>query len=438
MKKSKRKYNNQAPNSKSGEEQNPWIDQNIKCTELRFLTLPTKKTNLPDGWQEVELGNTGYFEILSSGIAQFEGERDYLSTESIQGTDIKKIECKITYENRPSRANMQPVINSVWFAKMKSTLKVYCFEENNKNEAKKYILSTGFCGIKVNEKLVCPQYLRFFLISKEFNEEKDKLSTGSTQMGINNEFIAKVRLLIPPLATQKRIVQILEKAEQAKRKRKEADKLTNDYLKSVFYEMFLKDKGKFEKVKLGEVARLTMGGTPLTSIREYWENGTINWMKSGDIKGDFIYSVPNKITKLGSDNSNTESYPVDTVVIALNGQGKTRGTTAILKLNTTSNQSVAGILLKKDKALPEYIHYNLKLRYQELRNITGDSERSGLNLTILRNLSMIIPSLSLQQNFAKIVERVEKLKEKQRKSKEKINDMFNVLMQKAFKGELVR
>ena len=91
---------------------------------------------LPDGWKEVELGNQEYFTILSSGIDEFKDEKNYLSTESIKGTKINKIEAIITYEDRPSRANMQPVLNSVWFAKMKATLKVYSFDEKNKEEIK--------------------------------------------------------------------------------------------------------------------------------------------------------------------------------------------------------------------------------------------------------------------------------------------------------------
>ena len=90
------------------------------------------KTKLPEGWKEVELGNPGYFTILSSRINKFKGEKEYLSTESVQGTKIKKVECVVTYKDRPSRANMQPILNSVWFAKMQATLKVYSFDEENK------------------------------------------------------------------------------------------------------------------------------------------------------------------------------------------------------------------------------------------------------------------------------------------------------------------
>ena len=119
------------------------------------------KNKLPNGWIETNLGNKEYFEILPSGLNKFSGEKKYLSTESIKKTKIEKVECKISYNNRPSRANMQPSLNSVWFAKMKNTLKIYSFDKNNKEEVDIYILSTGFAGIKINEQLVDIRYLRF-------------------------------------------------------------------------------------------------------------------------------------------------------------------------------------------------------------------------------------------------------------------------------------
>ena len=125
------------------------------------------KGKLKEGWEEVELGNEEYFQILSSGINEFKGEKEYLSTESIKTDKIEKVECSISFTERPSRANMQPVINSIWLAKMQSTLKVYLFDEKNKDEADKYILPTGFAGIKVNEKRVSPKYLRYFLFTKQ-------------------------------------------------------------------------------------------------------------------------------------------------------------------------------------------------------------------------------------------------------------------------------
>src|SRR3989344_3636288 len=154
-------------------------------------------------WKEIALGNKDYFEIAGSGINKFTGEKEYLSTESIKGTKIEKIECKIKYNNKPSRANMQPVLNSVWFAKMQSTLKVYAFTQANKGEINGFILSTGFAGIRVEDSKVDPFYLRHFLKSKEFNKIKDSNCSGATQKAIGNEKLSKIKIPLPSLSIQK-------------------------------------------------------------------------------------------------------------------------------------------------------------------------------------------------------------------------------------------
>jgi type I restriction enzyme S subunit len=192
---------------------------------------------------------------------------------------------------------------------------------------------------------------------------------------------------------------------------------------------------KYPSKKTGDFAKLSMGGTPNTKHPEYY-GGDINWMKSGDIKENYVCRVPTKITQLGLESSNAKIYPKNSVVIALNGQGKTRGSTAILKINTSSNQSVACIEPDLNVVTSEYLHFNLKMRYKEIRNITGDNDRSGLNLTILRNFSVPLPPLPLQQKFARVVEKIESMRQSQNQSKQQIEDLFSALMQKAFRGEI--
>ena len=171
-----------------------------------------------------------------------------------------------------------------------------------------------------------PKYLFYYLrtIRKKILNE----SYGGAQSHISQGYVKNLDVPLPDLETQKQIVAVLEKAEALKQKQKRQLELYNEYLKSIFWEMFLKEKGKWEEKSLNEIANLSMGGTPSTNVESYWKNGNINWMKSGDIKGDFILEIPNRITQGGFKNSNTTIYPVGTVVIALNGQGKTRGTTA--------------------------------------------------------------------------------------------------------------
>jgi type I restriction enzyme S subunit len=396
------------------------------------------KTKLPEGWKEVELGNQEYFTILSSGINEFEGEKDYLSTESIQGTKIEKIECVITYADRPSRANMQPVLNSVWFAKMQATLKVYSFDEENKKEIKKYILSTGFAGIKVNEKLVSPKYLRLMLISNDFNELKDKLSTGSTQRGINNHAIETISLIIPPLPIQQKIVSCLEKAEKAKELRKEADELTKDFLKSVFMEMFgdpVFNKKKFPVEKLNTICDVRDG---THDSPDYVSEG-YPLITSKNLTNGFIdFSEINLISKEDFDLVNKRSK-VDAGDIIMPMIG-TIGNPVIIPKNIRefAIKNVALIKFTKTNVSNIYIKFLLDSHYFD--QITSGNNRGGTQKFIalgdIRNIPIPLPPISLQNKFASIVKEVEQLKEQQKHSKEHLDNLFNVLMQKAFKGEL--
>ncbi|MEM3405477.1 MAG: restriction endonuclease subunit S [Candidatus Pacearchaeota archaeon] len=389
--------------------------------------MTTQKTKLPEGWQEVELGDSEFFEILSSGIEKFEGEKDYLSTESIQATKIEKIEAKITFKNRPSRANMQPVLNSVWFAKMQATLKVYVFDENNKDEIKKYILSTGFAGIRCKENKVYPKYLKYFFITNEFNKIKDSLCSGATQKGIRNEEIAKIKIPLPPIETQKKIVAILEKAEKLKEKREQAIKLADEYLKSVFAEMFLKEKDKFEEVELEEVTEIIMGQSPPGNSYNERKKG----MPFFQGKAEFTEKYP--IVKKWT------TYPLkiaepNSILISVRAPV---GDVNINKIKSCIGRGLASIKPSKNISV-EYLFYFFIYKKNQIENLGAGSTFKAITSKQLKSIKIPLPPIELQQKFASIVEKVEKLKEKQLESKKKIDEMFNSLMQKAFRGELVK
>lgn len=145
-----------------------------------------------DDWEEVSLGDSDLATIISSGIEKFEGEKIYLATGDVQDTNIIG-GIKITYENRPSRANMQPVKFSVWFAKKGGVRKLLMFDDYSDTD--KYILSTGFSGLKTNE--LSHYYIWCFVLTKEFQEIKDSFVSGSVQPDITNEGIKQITILKP-------------------------------------------------------------------------------------------------------------------------------------------------------------------------------------------------------------------------------------------------
>ena len=108
-----------------------------------------------------------------------------------------------------------------------------------------------------------------------------------------------------------------------------------------------------EKVKLGELYNISSGGTPSKKNKEYYENGTIKWVKTGDLKEKYLYDVGEYITKEGLDNSSAKIYDADTVLLAM--YGATIGATSILKTEACTNQACASFK-KIERIIPEYLN----------------------------------------------------------------------------------
>lgn len=158
--------------------------------------------------------------------------------------------------------------------------------------------------------------------------------------------------------------------------------------------------------RVGELCALQTGATPSRQKPEYF-GGNIRWLVSGDINLGEIFDCKGRITQEGIENSNCKILPPNSVMIALNGQGKTRATVAILRVPAACNQSlVAMIPFSKDLIDPEYLLICLRYRYSEIRGITGQNQRRGLNMGMISELSIPMAPLDEQKN---IVARVHKL-----------------------------
>lgn len=155
---------------------------------------------------------------------------------------------------------------------------------------------------------------------------------------------------------------------------------------------------------LNEVCRLVTGATPSKTKREYWENGTISWMSSGEVNLKRVYETETKITQLGYDKTSTTMVPVHSIVIALAGQGKTRGKVAITEIELCTNQSLCSIICS-EQVNYKFLYYYLDSKYEELRSISnGDGTRGGLSLRILNPYMVPIPPIPVQEEIVRILD----------------------------------
>jgi type I restriction enzyme S subunit len=156
--------------------------------------------------------------------------------------------------------------------------------------------------------------------------------------------------------------------------------------------------------KIRYFSEVLTGGTPNRNHSEYWDCGTIPWMSSGEVNYRIVTDTLEKITPFAMKNSNAKLLPINSVMIALNGQGKTKGMAAILKIPATCNQSLAAIVCDSEKIHYYYMLFYLESRYKEIRGLVGEM-RDGLNLDIIRSLPIYKPPLPEQYAITEFLDR---------------------------------
>ena len=188
----------------------------------------------------------------------------------------------------------------------------------------------------------------------------------------------------------------------------------------------------WEQHKLGDHSEIVAGGTPNTGHPEYWNPKEIPWMSSGEINNKVIYSTDNMISKIGFSNSSAKWVKEKSVLIALAGQGKTRGTVAISEIPLTTNQSIAAI--QPDSFLYyKFLFQNLEERYNELREVSsGDGTRGGLNKQIISDLEVLAPEIQEQIKIGDFLCGIDTLITLHQRKLEKLKNIKKACLEKMF------
>lgn len=168
--------------------------------------------------------------------------------------------------------------------------------------------------------------------------------------------------------------------------------------------------GSWSAKRLGNLClRVSSGGTPLRSVPEYYENGTIPWLKTGEIKKGLIYDTEEKITENGLENSSTKLIPVNSVIVAMYGDGDTAGNVAINKVPLTTNQACCNFTLNPEQAHYRFIYYYLKGSYSNLINLKLGGSQQNLNAQSLKNFAINHPRVETQKRIAAILSAYDEL-----------------------------
>ncbi len=157
---------------------------------------------------------------------------------------------------------------------------------------------------------------------------------------------------------------------------------------------------------LGEVADITLGGTPSTEVTGFW-GGDIPWMASGEVNKRHIFEVDGRITEAGLAASNATLVDPPAVAVGLAGQGKTRGTAAMVHVRVCTNQSIALIKGKSGRLDTRFLFHNLDSRYEELRSRSAGGGRAGLSREILQKVPVLLPDPWEQSRISAVLDTVD-------------------------------
>lgn len=157
----------------------------------------------------------------------------------------------------------------------------------------------------------------------------------------------------------------------------------------------------WSKKTLEDIANVSSGGTPSRGKPEYW-NGAIPWVTTAEIDFCEIFDTTEKITQDGLNNSSAKLFPIGTVLLAMYGQGKTRGKVAKLGIEATTNQACAAIVFKHNFCVDYYYQY-LRSQYDNIRNLSNSGSQENLSGSIVKSIQVPAPPLPEQQKIAQIL-----------------------------------
>ena len=286
---------------------------------------------------------------------------------------------------------------------------------------------TGLLRVKEQTKWF-PKYI-FYSLYNNYQRGGTRAFENKTT-GLHNlktdDYVSRYEIVETTYNKQVEICVHLDKLYSIIKMREEELGKLDDLIKARFVEMFC---NKYPTVVLGDIISTTSGGTPSKSHPEYYEGGTIPWLTSGEVNAGVIYTVKNRITKQGMDNSSAKMIPQNSVVIAM--YGATAGVTGLLKVKTTTNQAVCS-LLPNERFEPEYLYYAVGLKKDWMISQCQGGGQPNISQGIIKNMELIDAPKDMQMKFTMFVQQVDKSKVVVQQALEKAQLLFDSLMQKYF------
>jgi type I restriction enzyme S subunit len=287
----------------------------------------------------------------------------------------------------------------------------------------RYVMCSDGIRLVVDEKSYSKYFIYSLINSIQFRTLVEKTATGSTRKRIGLDDLKNLPMVVPKVREQQKIADCLSSIEELVTKQTQKVEALKAHKNGLMQQLFpaegetvpklrfpeFWDAGEWNTCTLDEICSVSSGGTPSRSTSSFW-NGNIPWITTTLIDINTINAANEYITEEGLKNSAAKIFPKNTILMAMYGQGKTRGKVAILGIDAAINQACAAITLKKGFDT-NFVFQNLAARYDEIRDISNKGGQENLSAGLIKGIPFTYPDVKSkeQQKIANCLSSIDDL-----------------------------
>ncbi|HWR17716.1 MAG TPA: restriction endonuclease subunit S [Terriglobales bacterium] len=314
-------------------------------------------------------------------------------------------------------------------------------------------VNSSILVVRPNDDLLFSEYLFYYLKGPQFQKIARERITGSATPHLFQKDIKQLKIRVAPALEQRRIVSTLKVLLE--RARKCSDRLAKvptalarfrqTVLEAAFSGRLTQHEAgslSWRSQRIDSLFEVRTGGTPSRKQPRYFTGGRIPWVKTGEVQNGNIFETEEHITETALRDSNAKVFPAETILVAMYGEGKTRGQIARLKIPAATNQACAALINERiHEDTREYVFLFLLSQYQKLRRESFGGNQPNLNLGIIKGWEVPLPSLELQGEIVRRLRQLlgtyDRLEARLNRATTLVGSIIQSTLAKAFRGELV-